>query len=95
MPVHTVPKLGSTDLRMVTDHSAGPYSLNSMIDHDFVTSYPLDNLFHMGEMLLFHCRHVQNDKQLVMWKLDVAEAYRLMPLHPLWQIKQVNTVNGL
>ena len=29
-----------------------------------------------------------------MWKSDIAEAYRLMPVHPFWQIKQINTVNG-
>lgn len=31
---------------------------------------------------------------LIMWKSDIAEAYRLMPLHPYWQIKQINTVDG-
>jgi len=95
MPVHAVPKPGSTDLRMVTDHSAGMYSLNSMINHDLVTGYPLDNMIHMGEMLLSYHRNAQGDRRLVMWKSDIAEAYRLMPLHPFWQIKQVNTVDGL
>jgi len=27
-----------------------------------------------------------------MWKSDIAEAYWLMPLHPFWQIKQINTI---
>ena len=31
MPIHAVPKPHSTDLRLVTNHSAGNYSLNSMI----------------------------------------------------------------
>jgi hypothetical protein len=30
-----------------------------------------------------------------MWKSDIAEAYRLIPLHPHWQLKQVNTIDGL
>ncbi|KAF9543882.1 hypothetical protein CPC08DRAFT_622554, partial [Agrocybe pediades] len=51
MPVHAVPKPNSDDFRMVTDHSAGRHSLNSMINHDEVTGFPLDNLHHMGEML--------------------------------------------
>jgi hypothetical protein len=34
MPAHAVPKPNSTNLHMVTDHSAGPFSLNSMIDHE-------------------------------------------------------------
>jgi hypothetical protein len=65
-----------------------------MIDHGFVTGYPLDNMVHMGEMLLSYRRSTTNDKMLTMWKSDIAEAYRLMPLHPFWQIKQVNTVDG-
>ena len=34
MPIYAVPKPGSTDLRLVNNHSAGPYSLNSMINSD-------------------------------------------------------------
>jgi len=94
MPVHAVPKPGSTDFRMVTDHSAGSFSLNSMIDHEYVTGYPLDNMTHMGEMLLSFRRSAHDDQKIIMWKSDIAEAYRLMPLHPFWQIKQINTVQG-
>ena len=95
MPAHAVPKPNSEDLRMVTDHSAGPYSLNSMVDHDLVTGYPLDNMTHMGEMLLENRRSTWGNDELLVWKSDIAEAYRLMPLHPLWQLKQINTVDGL
>jgi len=95
MPAHTVPKLNSSDLRMVTNHSASPFSLNSMIDHNLVTGYPLDNITHMGEMLLENHHSTQGMEKMVVWKSDIAEAYRLMPLHLLWQLKQVNTVNGL
>lgn len=94
MPVHAVPKPDSTDFRMVTDHSAGPFSLNSMIEHEKVTGYPLDNMKNMGEMLLDARKHLPNE-ELEMWKSDIAEAYRLLPMHPLWQLKQINTVNGL
>ena len=95
MPAHAVPKPNSTDLRMVTDHSSGSFSLNSMVDHDLVTGYPLDNMTHLGEMLIAH--HFSNvyHRKTVVWKSDIAEAYRLMPLHPHWQIKQINTVDGL
>lgn len=30
-----------------------------------------------------------------MWKADVSEAYRLMPMHPHWQLKQANIVDGV
>ena len=52
MPIHVVPKPGTSDFRMVTDHSFGPYSLNSMIPHSDISGYPLDNLKHLGEILL-------------------------------------------
>jgi len=94
MPAHAVPKPHSSDLRMVTDHSAGPFSLNSMVNHDEVTGYPLDNMTHMGEMLLAYFHRTSGSHELVAWKSDIAEAHRLMPLHPLWQLKQVNTVDG-
>lgn len=93
-PVYAVPKPHSSNLRMVTDHSAGKFSLNSMIDHDKVTGCPLDNLHHLGHVLLT-LRQLFRDRSLVLFKCDIAEAYRLMPMHPLWQLKQINTVDGL
>ena len=93
MPIHAVPKPNSEDLRLVTDHSAGPFSLNSMIDHSEVTGYPLDNMRHLGEMLLDVRRSV-GDVPMTLWKSDIADAYRLLPMSPFWQIKQINTVDG-
>jgi hypothetical protein len=52
MPIHAVPKPHSEDLRLINNHSAGSFSLNGMIDHSQVTGFPLDNLCHLGEMLL-------------------------------------------
>jgi hypothetical protein len=94
MPAHAVPKPNSTDLRMVTDHSAGPFSLNSMIDHEQVTGFPLNNMTHMGEMLLAHFHSMEVSHELLVWKSNIAEAHHLMPVHPLWQLKQVNTIDG-
>jgi hypothetical protein len=94
MPIFAVPKPNSTDFRLVTDQSHGTYSLNSMIEHDKITGYPLDNLSHLGQMLLDQEKREPNTKRIV-WKSDIAEAYRLIPMHPCWQIKQVNTIDGL
>ena len=93
MPIHAVPKPHSSDLRLITDHSAGSYSLNSMIDHSKVTGFPLDNMRHLGEMLL-DVRHSLGNVQLTLWKSDIADAYRNLPIHPLWQIKQIVTVDN-
>lgn len=78
---------------MVTDHSAGPYSLNNMIDHSRVTGFPLDNLRQLGEMLL-NVRQSTCNMLLTLWKLDITDAYRLLPMHPLWQIKQTVFIDG-
>ena len=92
MPIFAVPKPHSPDFRLVTDQSHGKYSLNSMIRHDKVTGYPLDSMVHFGEMLMDLERR-EPGKGRVAWKSDVAEAYRILPMHPRWQIKQVNRID--
>ena len=93
MPIHAVPKPHSTDLRLVTNHSAGIFSLNSMIRREDIAGYPLDNMTHLGEMLLRKKAQFP-DEELILFKSDISEAYRNLPMHPLWQIKQVNTIQG-
>ena len=93
MPIHAVPKPRSADLRLVTNHSAGIYSLNSMIKREDIAGFPLDNMTHLGEMLL-RAKSDFPDKSFVLFKSDIAEAYRLLPMHPLWQAKQINTIQG-
>ena len=93
MPIHAVLKPNSDDLHLVTDHSTGPFSLNSMIDHSQVTGFPLDNMCHLGEMLLDVRKSVGN-VLITLWKSDIADAYHLLPMSPFWQIKQINTVDG-
>lgn len=91
MPIYAVPKPHSSDLRLVNDHSASHFSLNSMIDHNCVTGYPMDNLAQFGEMLMELRRDnpdLVGPNSLTVWKSDISEAYRLCPLHPFWQIKQ-------
>ncbi|KAJ2926574.1 hypothetical protein H1R20_g10496, partial [Candolleomyces eurysporus] len=94
MPIHAVPKDNSTTYRMVTNHSAGPFSLNSMIDKAHVSPSLLDNMTHVGDRLI-RFRGAKPDSHLTMWEADVAEAYRLLPVHPHWQLKQVVTLNSV
>ena len=93
MPIHAAPKPNSSDLHLVNDHSAGRFPLNGMIDHSQVTGFPLDNLRHMGEMLLDVRRSIGN-VSLTLWKSDIAEAYQLLLMSPFWQIKQAVVVDG-
>lgn len=94
IPISAVPKPGSTDLRMVTDHSAGPHAPNSWISKDD-THVRLDNLQDLGKHLIALRREFGDAAPLTLWKSDISLAYRHLPMHPLWQLKQIVTIDGL
>jgi hypothetical protein len=64
-----------------------------MVDRQFILGFPLDNLSHLGELLMRKRREKPGAK-FVVWKSDVAEAYRNCPMHVLWQLKQVVKLRG-
>ncbi|KIY52462.1 hypothetical protein FISHEDRAFT_35298, partial [Fistulina hepatica ATCC 64428] len=86
VPMWVVPKPHSNGLRLVVDHSASEFSLNSIIPKD-ERSVHLDGLQQLGEALI-SARERHGDRPLVVWKSDVSHTYRILPMHPLWQIKQ-------
>ena len=90
VPVHAVPKPRSEKLRMVVDHSAGSPSLNDMISRDAIAGTKMDSMHSLGASLLEYRKEHPNTT-LVLFKSDVSMAYRRMPMHPLWQLKQVVT----
>jgi hypothetical protein len=91
VPVHTVPKK-SGKLRLVVDHSAGVFSPNSHISRDDVHN-DLDTVHHLAHnLLLFRATYGHSPRWL--FKSDVSQAYRRLPMHPAWQMRQVVTVNG-
>jgi hypothetical protein len=86
VPVHVVPKPPDDKLRLVVDHSAGPYSINSLIDHQSIAGVKLHGIKTLGDSIrVFRASHPAHP--LVLWKSDVAAAYHQIPMHPLWQIK--------
>ncbi|THH19826.1 hypothetical protein EW146_g1426 [Bondarzewia mesenterica] len=91
MPIHAVPKPHTDSFCMVVDHSAGNYSLNSLIDRDAV-SMRLDNVQDLACNLLSSRSEVGN-APIWLFKSDVSQAYRRLPMHLLWQIKQIVTVD--
>ena len=93
MPIHAVPKPGTNKFRLVTDHSAGQYALNNMITKEDIAGVTLDNVQDLGNALHLMWRE-EPEADLILWKADVSKAYRLMPMHPLWQIKQIVTINS-
>lgn len=75
---------------LCVDHSATPYARNAMIPK---APFPtlLNNLQHLGHVLRELCVSLVPQ---VCIKSDVSRAYWTLPMHPLWQIKQVVKVNG-
>ena len=93
-PIHAVPKPRSDKLRLINDHSARTFSLNSMIMWADVAGVKMDTISNLVDALLrYHRTHPSTT--LVMFKSDVSAAYRQLPLHPLWQIKQIVTIDGV
>jgi hypothetical protein len=92
VPLWVVPKPHSDKLRMVVDQSAGDFSPNSYISSDNAHVH-LDTLHVLCTALLnVHARY--GDIPLVLFKTDVSQAYRRLPVHFLWQLHQVVTIDG-
>jgi hypothetical protein len=94
MPLHVIPKPNSTNFRLITDLSAGTYAPNTMIQKSDVANLPMDSISELGAALIQFRQTYGNDVHLVMWKSDVSQAYRRMPMHKRWQIKQIHTIEG-
>lgn len=78
-------------LRLVNDHTAGEHSLNSTIAQED-RSIRLDNMHDFGGALrAFHKKHGRGPRHI--FKSDVSSAFRLLPMHPNWQIRQIVTLN--
>ena len=91
--VHTIPKPSSKKLRMVVDHSAGKYSLNSMIEPKDIAGVKLDGIKSLSASLRsFRAKNPQSE--LLIFKSDVGAAYRQMPMHFLYQLLTIITING-
>lgn len=91
MPTYVVKR--GKKCHLVTDHSAEPYALNLLIskkDH----AVPLCGLQQFGYALC-HAWALSSDP-IVIFKLDVSQAYWHIPMSPFWQMLQaVKLPNGL
>jgi len=98
VPVHVVSKPPDDKLHLVVDHSAGSYSINSMIDHQSIAGDKLDGIKSLGDSIRVFCAshptNLSDMQTLTLWKSDVAATYHQMPMHPLWQIKQIINIDG-
>jgi hypothetical protein len=91
-PIGAIPKKNPGEYRLINDQSCGPHSLNSTIRKSQV-KVKLDNMHDLGNVLLA-VRKKHPKQKLCLFKSDVRSAYRQLPMHPLWQIKQVVSIDG-
>lgn len=93
IPIGVVPKPHSINLQLVVDQSSGDHSPNSFIpQHD--VAVPLDNLHDLGAILRNVCAEHGDSIKLVVFKSDVSQAYRRLPVHFPWQLFQIITIDG-
>ena len=91
-PIGAIPKSTPGKYRLINDQSNGPHALNSTIPKSQV-KVKLDNIHDLGTELIA-ARKKYPKRNLTLFKPDVKSAYRQLPVHPLWQIKQVVTIDG-
>ena len=84
----------SDKLWLVIDHSTGDFLPNSYITRAHVC-IPLDNLHDLGERLITACKEFSFSTQFVVFKTDISQAYHRIPVHPLWQLFQIVTIDGV
>lgn len=89
IPVHAVPKPCSEKLRLITDFSAGDCSRNSTISRDDTNSTRLDGIRELADHLRCLRRELGPDADINVFKSDVKGAFKILPMHLLWQPWQV------
>ena len=93
VPIDVIPKPHLEKLHLIMDRSLDPYSPNSFILHEDV-AVPLDDLHDLGVILQNVHVDFGKDTKLVLFKLDISQAYCHLLIHPLWQLFQVITIDG-
>jgi hypothetical protein len=92
-PIFAIPKPGSDNLHLINDHSAGNKSLNSLIPAEggFMQ---LDTLQDLGLLICREIQHHGEQLPALVFKSDASQAYRRLPLHPHWQVRQATNIDG-
>ncbi|KAF7328039.1 RNase H domain-containing protein [Mycena kentingensis (nom. inval.)] len=91
-PVIAVPKPHSDALRLISHQSCGSFAPNTMVDAAQTKGPRMDAMQQFIPALL-RFRKTNPTARLVLWKSDVWEVFRQVPIHPLAQLKQVVTTN--
>ena len=91
-PCFAVPKPHTDKLRLVNDHSSGIPSLNSFIAPQD-GSYVPDNLIDLASCVLA-ATAIHGRPPTWVFKTDASAAYRRLPAHPRWQVRQATKIDG-
>ena len=91
--VHPMPKPDSEMLWLIIDHSSRDCSPNSIITREDITGIHLDRIHSLGASIL-QIKTCDLDSDVVLFKSDISATYLQLPMHPLYQILQVVTING-
>lgn len=89
-PLLIVEKTGSSKLRVCTDMSFGHPSLNDLIDKE-KARVAYDSLISFGPYMT---EITPRGGYLILWKSDVARAYRNLPMAPQWQVRQIVKIDN-
>ncbi|KAF8591611.1 hypothetical protein K439DRAFT_1644223 [Ramaria rubella] len=92
MPPGVIPKPHSDKLRLINDLSAGQFPCNSMIPKG-EGSVRLNGMRSFGKALQL-AHHTHPGSPLTIFKSNITRAYWLIPMHPLWQLHQIITIDG-
>jgi hypothetical protein len=69
-------------------HLFGEFCLNSCIQKAEIAGVKLDGIRALGASLWAYWKE-NPDHELVLWKSDISEAYRLCLMNPLWQLNHI------
>ena len=94
IPIAVVPKPHSEKLCLVINPLTGQHSPNSFIPWSAV-SVPLNNLHHFSSQLIAAQKCLGSAVCISLFKSDISGVYWHLPMHFLWQLFQVVTINGL
>ncbi|KAJ7215706.1 hypothetical protein B0H12DRAFT_1079005 [Mycena haematopus] len=87
--IHAVPKPHSEKLRLVTDFSGGEFSRNSTISRFDTNSTRMDGIRELADHLRELRRALGPQAEINIFKSDVKGAFKVLPMHILWQPWQV------
>jgi hypothetical protein len=90
MPVHVIEQRNK--YRAINNHSAGVYSLNSMIPVS-ERSVRLDGIRPLAQIIIDLRKRLGGDAPINVWKADVKGAFRNCPMHPYAQAWQATRVD--